>query len=67
MEKVAAEIEKFGVETMIIQADFTDKNNLQFYKDLEQKVEDIDIGLLVLNAGCGTPGQFASQSPQELA
>ena len=56
MEKVAAEVEKFGVETMIIQADFTDKNDLQFYKDLEQKVKEIDIGLLVLNAGCGTPG-----------
>ena len=41
---------------MIIQADFTDKNDLEFYKDLEEKVKDIDIGLLVLNAGCGTPG-----------
>ena len=36
MEKVAAEVERFGVESKIVQADFSGKNNLQFYRDLEE-------------------------------
>ena len=39
---------------MVIQADFSNNSNLEYYKHIKGKLMQIDIGLLVLNAGMGT-------------
>lgn len=56
MEAVQKEIRALGVETRIVQADFTGNANFEFYKDIVQQTEGIDISLVVLNAGCGSSG-----------
>ena len=45
-----------NVEVRIVQADFYDNSNLDFYNDIMSKVEDLDIGLIVLNAGIMSTG-----------
>ena len=51
------------IETLIIQADFTGNANLEFYKEIVEKVEDRDIGLVILNAGIGTMGGIEDKNP----
>ena len=56
MEKVELECRKFGIETITVQADFSGNASLEFYRRIRDKVAELDIGLVVLNAGCGAPG-----------
>ena len=58
MEAIELEIRKFGIETITVQADFAGNANLDFYRGIHKKVEGLDFGLIVLNAGCGSPGAF---------
>ena len=55
---VENDLKKFDVKTRIVVADFSQNANMDFYNDIMRKVEDLDIGLVVLNAGVGTPGLF---------
>ena len=56
LDAVEAELKRIapGVETMVIQADFSNNSNLDYYKQIKGKLMQIDIGLLVLNAGIGS-------------
>jgi hypothetical protein len=38
-------------KTMLIQADFSDNSKIDFYSDICQKVKDLDLSVVVLNAG----------------
>ncbi|CAG0879141.1 unnamed protein product [Darwinula stevensoni] len=52
LETVAWQIEKeFGVETKVIQADFT---KLDIYEGIKEKLAGLDIGILVNNVGMAT-------------
>jgi short-subunit dehydrogenase len=39
------------IKTKVIIADFTEKNNLQFYDELYAKMSDLDVSMLICNAG----------------
>jgi short-subunit dehydrogenase len=47
--------QQFGIEYRTIQADLSDEN---FMKGIEQATNDLDIGLVISNAGAGAPGEF---------
>ena len=53
---VDQELKDFNVETRIIVGDFSNNANLTYYNDLMSKVSDLDIGLVVLNAGVANSG-----------
>ena len=46
------------METRIITADFTGKNNREFYDDLSKKCADLDVSIVIANAGLMTTGDF---------
>ena len=48
---VAGDLSQFGIKTRIVVADFSQKTNMAFYSDILRKVSDLDIGLVVVNAG----------------
>ena len=53
------------VETLAVQADFTKLSKIEDYrKIIQDKIKDLDIGVLVLNAGFGEFKPFLSQSDQ---
>ena len=39
---------------MVIQADFSDNANIEFYKGIQRQIVQKDVGFIVLNAGIGT-------------
>lgn len=51
---------------MIVQADFAGNANMDFYKNIAEKVGGKDIGLLVLNAGMGTKGGIEDKKGSEI-
>lgn len=63
---VDQELRKFNVETRIVVADFSYNSNLSFYNDLVSKVCDLDIGLVVLNAGVHNTGNFTELGMDQL-
>ena len=46
------------MQTRIIVADFAGANNTEYYRSLEQKCADLDIAIVVANAGVMTVGEF---------
>ena len=68
MDAVENEIKKNSpdVKTRIVQADFISNSNLNFYRDIMNKVKDLDIGLIVLNAGIMNVGYFDKKSGRQL-
>ena len=40
-----------SIQTRIVQADFSGNATVEFYKNIYEKVKDLDIGLLINNAG----------------
>uniref|UniRef100_A0A336KL61 CSON006174 protein n=1 Tax=Culicoides sonorensis TaxID=179676 RepID=A0A336KL61_CULSO len=57
LEAVSNEItKKFKVKTLIIDVDFT--KGLGIYDTIQQKIKNLDIGVLVNNVGTGYPGPF---------
>ncbi len=46
------------MKTQIIQADFSNQSNMEYYEKIIKQVDDKDIGLVVLNAGVNTAGKY---------
>ena len=61
---VENDLAKYGVKTRIVVADFSDGNNMDFYQRIIDQVQDIDIGLVVLNAGISNKGYFLKADPK---
>jgi hypothetical protein len=53
----------FGIEHRVLALDLTEEN---FIQKLASATDDLDIGLVVSNAGTGNPGKFLSIDRQEL-
>ena len=65
LEKLAGELEKnFGVKTLVIEQDLSLPDSSH---TVVRKLENIEVGLLVLNAGFGLSGNFIEQDPEQLA
>lgn len=47
-------------------ADFSKKHNMAFYDDIMEKVKDLDIGLVILNAGVANFGYFLKTETEKL-
>ena len=54
------------VKTRIVQADFGGNCNVKFYKSIKEKVKDIEIGMLVVNAGVMNFGELETQDATKL-
>ena len=68
LKEVEAEIKRTypKVKTRVIQADICGNRDSKFYKDLKDKMKDIEVGLLVLNAGVMTVGVLEKTDPARL-
>jgi short-subunit dehydrogenase len=55
---------EFGVEYRVVVADFAEEG---FVETLANSTDDLDIGLVVSNAGSPRPGRFLAQDRDELA
>ena len=54
------------METRIVVADFSKNSNIEFYNEIMSKVSDLDIGLVVLNAGVLNSGYFSKAEANDL-
>jgi uncharacterized protein len=54
----------FGVKHRVVVADLSDQG---FIADLADATRDLDIGLVISNAGTGNPGRFIDKDREELA
>ena len=54
------------METRIVVADFSKNSNIEFYNEIMSKVSDLDIGLVVLNAGVLNSGYFSKAEADKL-
>jgi len=64
LREVGAEFSKrYGVEHRVVVLDFSRED---FIRQLASATDDLDIGLVVSNAGTGNPGQFLKQDRQLL-
>ena len=54
------------MKTRTILADSDKNRNQAFYKELKQKVKDLDIGLVIINAGNMFIGEFETRDPKNL-
>ena len=50
------------MQTRYVVADFDKNANIAFYDNLMSQVADLDIGLVILNAGVGNGGWFVNES-----
>ena len=50
------------MQTRYVVADFTGNSNIAFYENLMSQVADLDIGLVIINAGVGNAGWFVDES-----
>lgn len=71
MKQVETELKKInpGMVTKIIIADFSGNANLEFYKKISQQLDDIDMSILILNAGVlgvGSIEESSAKSQQEM-
>jgi uncharacterized protein len=65
LEEAGREIvQEFGVQYRAIVADLSESSSLQI---LAQATEDLDIGLVISNAGTGNPGEFLKLDRDEMA
>jgi 17beta-estradiol 17-dehydrogenase / very-long-chain 3-oxoacyl-CoA reductase len=60
LKDVEIELKKINpkIQTRIVQADFTGNANDAFYTQLYNKLKDLDISILINNAGVMTNGAF---------
>ena len=58
--KVEGECKKINpqIETRIVQADFAGNTNLSYYQNIYQQLQDLDIAILVNNAGVARLGRL---------
>lgn len=64
IKKVAAASSK-SIETMYVVADFTKLLTFEDYATtIESKLRNLDVSMLIINAGMGKPGIFVD-TPQE--
>jgi short-subunit dehydrogenase len=64
LEELGQDLEKkFGVQWRAVQMDLTDENLLG---KIREATRDLDIGLVVSNAGTGNPGSFINQKRDDL-
>lgn len=65
LKEVAAEVSRKGrVEHRVIVADLSVEG---FIGEIAEATRDLDIGLVISNAGSANPGRFTNKEPQELA
>jgi hypothetical protein len=63
LQTLAAEIERgHGITTRCVVADLSEEDAID---KLDQQLRDIDIGLVISNAGTGQPGHFLEQDHRE--
>ena len=53
------------MKTRIVQADFSGNANLEFYDQIYNKLKDLDISILINNAGVMNNGMFEDISMKE--
>lgn len=56
-------VQEFGIEYRVVQEDLTDQN---FMERIEKATDDLDVGLVISNAGAGTPGEFLNTNLSKL-
>ena len=65
LEDLAGELEKsFGVKTLVIEQDLSLPDAAH---SVAARLENLEVGMLVLNAGFGLTGNFIEQEPESLA
>jgi len=65
LRELAGEIEKYcGVATRVVGVDLSDRSGAE---TLARAVDDLEVGLLVNNAGAGAAGRFDRIEPERLA
>jgi short-subunit dehydrogenase len=64
LNEVAAEISRVGVEHRVIVSDLAEEG---FIAGLSNATRDLDIGLVISNAGSANPGRFTNKDSKELA
>lgn len=63
LKEVSQEVERrYGISTKCVVVDLSEEDAVQ---KLDQQVRDVDIGLVVSNAGTGDPGHFLEQAHSE--
>jgi 17beta-estradiol 17-dehydrogenase / very-long-chain 3-oxoacyl-CoA reductase len=67
LQKVEKECRELNpkIQTRIVQADFAGNANLQFYEAIYKKVEDLDISILINNAGVMYTGRFDEKGTEK--
>src|SRR5260370_29516250 len=64
LKKLGQNLEKeFGVQCRAVQVDLSDEN---FMGTVKEATQDLDIGLVVSNAGTGNPGSFIKKNRDDL-
>ena len=64
LKELGQNLEKeFGVQCRAVQVDLSDEN---FIGTIKEATQDLDIGLVVSNAGTGNPGEFLKHDRQLL-
>jgi uncharacterized protein len=65
LDRLGAELsQKFNVKHRVVVADLSEEG---FIKELIEATDDLDIGLVVSNAGSANPGRFTDKDHDELA
>ena len=60
------DLTKFGVKTRIVIANFSGSNKMAFFDAIIDQIKDIDVGLVILNAGVAYTGYFSSTESAKL-
>lgn len=64
LKELGQNLEKeFGVQCRVVQLDLSDEN---FIRTIKEVTQDLDIGLVVSNAGTGNPGSFIKKNRDDL-
>jgi short-subunit dehydrogenase len=64
LKELGQNLEKeFGVQCRAVQVDLSDEN---FIGTVKEATQDLDIGLVVSNAGTGNPGSFIKKNRDDL-
>ena len=64
LKELGQDLEKeFGVQCRAVQVDLSDEN---FIGKIKEATQDLDIGLVVSNAGTGNPGSFIKKNRDDL-
>ena len=63
---VENDLKSLKIETRIVVANFVGSNNMAPYENILDQVKDLDIGLVVLNAGVSNESYFLDAEPNKL-